>query len=348
MRIIFTPPNTNRGAVPTSGPPDGNHNAGTAPLEVSLHWLTATTKQVDVTDAVGFVSEYLGHGPEVRDSGQWGYSSAFVWAGGLKLLDNPERPDMGVCLVADGTACEFYGFDKLGHVYQALQFDATRVDLAADNCGFEPADLRDHWHRDEVRTVSKPMVNARADRAGIRTCQWLSSPDGDTFYMGSRASTQFARCYNQRGFTRFEMELKKERASQVLTSIFGGASLSEALGAAINQFVAFIDPTTDLNRSRCTYLPWWRDFLECLSDSGIKTRLEPRPEPTVDRLRDWIEGQVAASLYVYEAICGARDNYDDVRRDLRKKGLEQCKPKHKALIQAGGGWLAAHDVRARA
>jgi DNA relaxase NicK len=56
------------------------------------------------------------------------------------------------------------------------------------------------------------MQDARAEFAHVRTCEWMTSLMGDTFYMGSRSSTQFARCYNARGFTRFEMELKKERA----------------------------------------------------------------------------------------------------------------------------------------
>ncbi len=346
--LKLRPPPTNRGAVNTAlrSPPVVIDGAGSAKaaLEVSLHWLTATTQAVDVMHAVGFLSDYLGHGPEVKESGQWGYTSSFVWAGGLKLLDNENRPEMGVCLVADGSACEFHGFDKLAHVYQSLQFKATRADFAADNCGFEPSDLRDHWHADNVRTVCKPMTAARSDRADIRTCQWLSSPDGDTFYMGSRSSTQYGRCYNQRGPTRFEMELKKERAAQALETIFAGASLSEALGAAVNQFVAFIDPSTDQNRSRCTLLPWWREFLDALSDSGCVTRLEPRPEPTIDRLRDWIEGQVAASLYVYETVFGKEDSHERIRRELRKRGLEQAKPKHHALIDAAGGWLSHQNL----
>ncbi len=318
-------------------PPDS-----TQPLEVSLHWLTATTKELDITDAVGFVSDYLGHGPELQDHGVMGYTSTFAWAGGLKLLDNDKRPEMGVCLSAPGDACEFHGFDKLSHIYQSLQMRASRCDIAVDNCEFTPRKLYDHWISDEVRTQARVNPNSQEGREHLRTHNWVSSTDGDTFYMGSRSSSQFARCYDSRGFTRFEVELKKERAEQVMQALCSGKDMKNVAGDVINQFVAFVHLDNE-KRERCSYQPWWGDFIYSLESADVVTRLDPRPEPTVERLKDWIEFQVAPSLAVYETLFGKRDDFDDVRRDLRKIGLQNAKPHHKALIVAGGGWLSQHD-----
>jgi hypothetical protein len=149
-----------------------------------------------------------------------------------------------------------------------------------------------------------------------------------------------ARCYNSRGFTRFEMELKQERAAQTMTALCEASPLSSTLGAAIAQFVKFVD-LDDTNRHRCTVLPFWKKFLDALDNSGAITRLDPRPDPTPERLINYIENQVAPSLAVYEIIMGKTDNYDDVRRDLRRKGLEGCKSKHHALIKQAGGWLSS-------
>jgi hypothetical protein len=184
------------------------------------------------------------------------------------------------------------------------------------------------------------MKDALGPRQHHRTCDWRSSPTGDTFYMGSRQSTQFARCYNSRGFTRFEIELKQERAAQTMTALCEGSPLSSTLGAAIAQFVKFVD-LDDTNRHRCTVLPFWQKFLDTLGTTDAVTRLDPRPEPSVERLKDWIEHQVAPSLAVYEIIMGKTDNYDDIRRDLRRKGLDRCKPKHHAVISQAGGWLSS-------
>jgi hypothetical protein len=320
-------PATNRGVV------------NTKPLTTSLHWLSATTQYVDTTTCVGFISDFLGYGPEVRPTGQSGYTASFKWFGGIRILDNKQRPEMGVMLLADGDTCDHHGFDQLAYIYQALQMTATRLDLAADGCRFTPSALRRLWLADRVSTVCKPMKDALISRQHHRTCDWRSSPTGDTFYMGSRQSTQFARCYNSRGFTRFEMELKQERAAQTMTALCEGSPLSSTLGAAIAQFVKFVDPD-DTNRARCTVLPFWKKFLGTLSSSGAVTRLDPRPDSTPESLIQYIEHQVAPSLAVYEIIMGKRDDYDDVRRDLRRKGLERCKPKHHAMVKQFGGWLA--------
>jgi hypothetical protein len=312
----------------------------TKPLTTSLHWLAATTQHVDIMTCVGFISDCLGYGPEVLPTGQNGYTATFKWFGGLRLFDNDQRPEMGVMLLADGDTCDHHGFDQLAYIYQALQMTATRLDLAADYCRFTPSALRRLWLADRVSTVCKPMNDALSHRKEHRTCSWASSPTGDTFYMGSRQSTQMARCYNSRGFTRFEMELKQERAAQTMTALCEGSPLFSTLGAAIAQFVKFVD-LDDTNRHRCTVLPFWKKFLKALDNSGAVTRLDPRPKPTVERLKDWIEFQVAPSLAVYETLFGKRDDFDDVRRDLRKIGLENAKPHHKALIVAGGGWLSS-------
>jgi hypothetical protein len=311
-------------------------------VTTSLHWLAATTQYVDIMTCVGFISDCLGYGPEVLPTGQNGYTATFKWFGGLRLFDNDQRPEMGVMLLADGDTCDHHGFDQLAYIYQALQMTATRLDLAADHCRFTPSALRRLWLADRVSTVCKPMNDALSHRKEHRTCSWHSSPTGDTFYMGSRQSTQMARCYNSRGFTRFEMELKQERAAQTMTALCEGSPLSSTLGAAIAQFVKFVD-LDDTNRHRCTVLPFWQKFLEALDNSGAVTRLDPRPDPTPEGLINYIEHQVAPSLAVYEIIMGKTDNYDDVRRDLRRKGLEGCKSKHHALIKQAGGWLSQHD-----
>jgi hypothetical protein len=309
---------------------------------VSLHWLTATTKQLDITDAVDFITDYLGFGPDYRPTGQLGYSHVFEWLGGLKLLDHRQRPEMGICLLADGDACDHYGFEKLSFIYQALQFNATRLDLAADGCRFSPALLRRLWMADYVRSSARSPRDALPGRERVRSHKWFESPSGDTFYMGARSSSQYARCYNSRGYTRFEMELKKARASQTMAALCDGADMPSTLGAAIAQFVMFVDQS-DENRSRCRVLPFWARFVARLSNSGAITRLVGAPERTLDRLVSYIENQVAPSLAVYEILMGRRDNYDDVRRNLRRIGLENAKPKHRAMVKQFGGWLVEHD-----
>lgn len=335
---VFQSPASNTGAIYTN-PTKSDLKRGKS-LLVSLHWLTATSQHVSILDAVAFISDYLGHGPEVHQRAQFGYASTFEWLGGLRLMDNEKRPEMGICLLADGDTCDHYGFSQLSWIYQALQFTATRLDLAVDGCRFTPGALRKLWMSDNVRSAARTNNDALPGRERVRSNRWFTGPTGDTFYMGSRTSTQYARCYNMRGFTRFEMELKKERAAQTMQALCDGASMSATLGAVISQFVAFVDKS-DINRSRCKALPFWRRFMARLTSSGAVTRLAGQPARTAERLIQWIEHQVAPSLMVYEVLMGRQANYDDVRRDLRRKGLERAKPRHHALIAQAGGWLSS-------
>lgn len=279
-------------------------------------------------DVVGFAAEYLGCSVEVADRGMQGYTRQYLLAGGLRILENEARPEMGVHLLADGGACEVLGFDQLSHIAQAFMMRATRVDLAIDNCPFEPSQLRDEWHEDRVRTRAQPMgAKAQPGREHIRTSRWESSPTGDTFYMGARSSTQFARCYNARGFTRFEMELKAERAAQVWEMMIASPErLSDIVADQVTNFVEFVN-LDDTNRSRCTRQDWWAEFIEGVGE--FVTFLGARPARTVERVRNWIEAQVSRTLGVYEEI-----RVKELLRDKLAASTEDARAKvHEGLRQ---------------
>jgi DNA relaxase NicK len=294
------PPPTNRGAVMTSSPGGDHASDGTNALAVSLHWLTATTKVLTISDCVSIAAEYLGSSVEVHERGAFGYTCTHELFGGLKLLSNEKRPEMGVCLYASGEVCEVLGFERLSWLYQAMHMTATRADLAIDNCPFSPGQLRWHWQRDNVRTNCKPMKGALESRVHVRTCNWHSSPDGDTFYMGSRSSTQFARCYNSRGFTRFEIELKKERAAEVMEMLNRGASMDEVALGVVREFVDFIHREDDVRPDRCRLQGFWQRFIDGFA--RIKTYVEPRPQRSFERVVNFIEHQVARTLALYEDL----------------------------------------------
>ena len=240
-------------------------------------------------------------------------------------------------MIADGHACESIGYDALRMIYNTLEMKATRLDVAVDHCPFSPDDLRREWVSDNVRTNCKPVKKAKPGREHIRTCKWDSSPTGDTFYMSSRKSSVFARCYDERGFTRFELEMKGERATKAATLIFADSEqLKQRTMGMIRELVDFVDAKSDTNRSRCTLLPFWRAFITKFE--RVKVQLTPRPEITLDRIKNWIEGQVAPSLALYEMACGSRDSYDDVRRDLRRIGLKRLQLRQKALLRTLEVW----------
>ena len=311
-------------------------------LQVSLHHLTATIWECDLETCLVFISEVLGHRPAVREYGHIGYTRTFVWVGGLKVMVNGERADMGVCLLAEGEACEFYGFKLLAYIYQSLQCVATHIDIAVDGCRFTPSSIFGIWLKGWVVTGVKRDPRAKPGRESYRKYTWQSSPDGDTLYLGSRRSSQYVRIYNRRGFNRFEIVLRQERAAQVMAALCAGKELAATTGSVISQFVRFAVPSGK-NLSRARTLPFWKRFIESLTTNDVVTRLDSHPEPTLARFIERVETIYAPDLAVYEIIMGTRDGYDEVRRDLRRIGLESMKPRHKGLIEAGGGYLWEHD-----
>ncbi len=300
---------TKRGAVLTS---TQERASQAQDLEVGIHWLAATTQVLDIDHVLDFIAETLdGADFEVIESGVSGYTRTYKTLYNLRIFINEKRPEMGVHMIADGHACESLGYNHLQMLFLGMQMKATRLDLATDNCPFTPAELQREWIEDNVRTACKPMRDARQGWENVRTCKWESSPTGDTFYMGSRQSTAFARCYDKRGFTRFELELKAERADKAAQLILAHPEqLIENTVGMIREFVDFVDASEDSNRSRCSFLPFWQKFIKAFE--RVKVQLTPRPELTLERLKDWIEGQVAPSLALYEMAFGNRDSYDDV------------------------------------
>ncbi len=326
-------------SVGESAPPPPSCNTGVE-LTNSVHWLRGVNRELPLDFHLEYLSDLLG-GPEVFDRGLYGYSRTYLFPLGVKLLENEQRPDMGVCVDIDGDACDALGFAKVQTLYWSLQLRASRLDTATDGCDFTPADLHREWSADNVRTRCKPLDPTKYDikpgREDIRRSKWITHPTGDTFYMGSRTSSVHARCYDRRGPTRFELELKDERADKVAQLLFAeNAPVPEIITGIITDFVDFVDKNADKNRSRCPKLPFWEKFIAGLE--RLKIDLDPRPLPSLGRLRDWIEQQVAPALALYEMAFGSRDSYDDVRRSLRKMGLERLKPKHRALLVASGAW----------
>lgn len=325
-----TPPCTNRGAVLTPG------ISRSVDTQVGIHWLSATIPleaEISLEDALGFISvELCGADWSSYDRGANGYTKTFKTAFGLRLLANDQRPEMGFHMIADGECCGALGAQHLRNIILGLKMRATRLDLAADNCRFTADQVRDEWCRDNVRTACKPSRKALPGREKLRSCSWYSSPSGDTFNMGSRTSTAFARCYNERGFTRFELELKAERADRVSHIVFSNVEgPAQSAVAAMRDFVDFVDARSSANRSRCPLLPFWRDFVAGTSRAHV--RLLPRPEPAIERTVDWIEGQVATSLVVYETYIQSAfgTSREQVRHRLRRLGQDRIKPRHEAV-----------------
>ena len=286
-------------------PPSSNTGAE---ITLSLHWLRGTVLDRPWLDVVGSLASMLDETPVGLDRGRNGYRSGWL-IGPARVYADDDRPDMGVMVDIDGSGCEALGGRRLADIALRLDLRVSRLDLAWDGFPRSPAEVRDAWRADMVRTRCKVPEDAREDRQW-RTSDWHSNDKGDTFRMGARSSTQCARVYDARGPVRFELEVKGALAAtaapQLLEALEAGDELrfaDLAVGLA-RRFVDFVDAEGVSNRARAPLLSWWESFVGAARRAAVT--LPGVVQRSVAEIEQWIERQVAPSLALLDAVYGTR------------------------------------------
>jgi DNA relaxase NicK len=254
---------------------------------------------------------------EQREGGQHSYDTTHVvgpvkvWS---RLAVTLAGGEADVCVEVTGQACEALGPEGLVKVWDACDWKAMRVDLAVDGCGFTPAQLRDAWRVGDVNTRVKALAEgAREGREDWRRHEWVECLDGDMLAMGSRASSQYARCYNTRGFIRFELELKNGGTkgartaatvvSLVVEALRSGDQFGTLVVGLVQRFVRFVDRTQDSNLARCLELTWWAEFMKGVGRARLMLGVAVVKSPA--EMLTWALRQVAPTLAVLRRVFGA-------------------------------------------
>lgn len=242
------------------------------------------------------------------------------------------REDMGIHVDVSGSAVGFFlqsylnkntcaetPFDALA--YEVREFDdtvlgdvldcilgmgqLTRLDLAIDDIGCNYFSLPE---------VSR-LFNENLYVSKFRNVKQVSQSSksgciGQTVYLGSSKSNLMIRIYDKQAeqnckkhgsvdtpWTRWELQLRKERATVVAAFIAGGMNLPEVTLGIFSNYLRFIEKDNERD-SRCTTLAKWLDFLSGIEKLKI---CQPIPEKSLDEKRDWIMKQVAPTLSaIYE------------------------------------------------
>lgn len=279
-----------------------------------------------VLDVVEYLSGLLDESVEVRPGGQHGYTETFT-VGPVVVWAAESRPEC--CVEVTGSACEELGLSRLAVLFYGLQLRASRLDLAVDGCEFTPRDLRSEWMKGNVRSAARVLdAEALAARGlalqpgfeGVRSCKWDESPTGSTFRMGARSSSQMARCYDSRGFTRFELELKGRRSAAAAGAVFAVVEDEERFTglvlALVRDFVDFVKVESDTNLSRAPLSDFWEAF--CGSVARARLTLEGVASRTLDEALAWFEHQVAP-VYALLVEGFGRSVLDRVATEGRKR-----------------------------
>jgi Replication initiation factor len=167
------------------------------------------------------------------------------------------------------------------------KLNGTRLDIAFDHVSFTPKEQYAAYLSGEVVTR-------------CRSFKWLENEDGSTFYLGSSKSDRLTRCYDRRGFTRLELQLRNAYADEVIKAML---NQQEWLGLAVSFLRGHADYTT----------PWWRSVI----DESI-----PRSIPTIKLKRSGLdELRIAASKRVLNTLKEIAPLALGLGMDLKRESL---------------------------
>jgi len=292
----------------------------------------AGTSDMPTDTVLSVLHRVTGEDVEVASRSKW-YREGYR-VGPVRVLASgvtSAGASMGCHVVADGSACEALGLDGLRRIYAELRLRVARFDVAQDGCPFTPSQVAGAWYSDDVRTKVKVAGDAREDRRW-RSCDWQSSPSGDTFYMGSPRAARRVRVYDRRGPVRLELQSRDSAAEAIAADLF--AAPVEDFGRRflghVRAFVDFIE-AGEGNVTRRPLAGWWAAFCEGVEKSRV--RVTAVVVDTFERIAAWVEHQVAPMLAVVAARRG-----DVAVAALLSRGRSRWRSRHARL--AGGGYGA--------
>ena len=262
---------------------------------MKLDWLECTIVHrpaVQVLDELK--SLFIGCSWTDLDRGGLGYDrSALVGKTG-RVWWSTTRSDMGVHVSLPATFLDTCGVSPeslLVDLYN-LCGKFTRIDFAAD----------DFQGKLDLKVIEEKTRN---QTLVTRFKQWTHVENnfgGQTWSYGSRVSDSYIRIYDkaaeqkiQGHWIRVELELKHERAEAAGKFVVENRETwGEAACGWIRSSLDFKEESSDENKSRWDTSDWWLGFLE----HSAKVKLfVTRVIQTVDSIVQWIENQVAPSLY---------------------------------------------------
>jgi len=294
-------------------------------VEFQFHWFTCTV-WFDVGQACYLLMRLLDWDFETGVSehfsmlpgGGRGYHQILEGAGSVRVYFNPGGDDERCTIEIPGEVMRSVKWWVLAAVFQELQaskirFQCSRLDLAFDTEIFTPSDLRSYIAEGGVvRTLAKRDTFVYISHFMGR---------GDTLGIGSRSSERYLRVYDERGYTRVELETKGSRAQTIFLDLLG-FDCREWVKRCMGHLLDFIDLKFDA----------WERFKRGIIRAGIL--LSKRAYLSASKKFRWAKEQLSATLFCLAELYGI-----GTVQSMILEGERRLTDKHKIFIKVNQGAL---------
>ncbi|NLL18559.1 MAG: replication initiation factor domain-containing protein, partial [Clostridia bacterium] len=129
---------------------------------------------------------------------------------------------------------------------------------------------------------------------------------------------------------RIEMEIRDERAQSLQDILLFETQIGQVFAKIINNYIRFLEPNEDKNRSRWPTAAWWDNLIGEIGKISLTRKPEDR---TVEDVRSWVKQQVGPSLAVL--VIADDGALDDIIRTIME-GKTRLKDKHMRILSNKG------------
>lgn len=300
---------------------------------ILIDWLTFTCKHMDYKQMIHFLGlEKLNF---TDTHGLNGYKSSKAF-GGIRVMYDGFKEDMGVCVLMSGQGCRQYetsgqhSLDWLAHFLakNSDKYNITRLDVAFDDIDHEGDGFLDMNIIDNLARADMYVSRFRSKSgqwSGKHSEDGPSEPLALSVYFGSAKSDVRFRLYDkskERGgldyhWTRFEIQLRDNAALNFLKDPH---TIGEKFYGVINNNLRFVVRNyTDINRWRWNSPKWWTDFLQSTLKISVFTKKDV--EYNMSRLEHFVFDQAGKSIYTYIKCKGFMEFYNYLRDFIKDKQL---------------------------
>lgn len=296
---------------------------------VLIDWFSASFQLEDPSDLM----HLLGFPLDLNFTdihGMYGYANR-KYSEGISV--HYERDDGTCWLEMSGKGCRAWEQFK-GEAFEWIDFfhyvlaipelkNITRLDVAYD----------DFDGLLDIEVMTRDFL-ARNYVSKLKWWKCELSCEGTTLYHGSPKSDVRIRIYDkgrEQGvdyqWTRIEFQLRDDRARCFMTQLLLSGSLADTLLGVLLNYLRYVMPSSDTNRSRAPLMPYWQKLCGEVAKVSIFEKLGV--DYDLSDLRQFVIDQAGGAISTLIKVVGSHDFLIDLFESRKDRELN---PKHSHIL----------------